>query len=119
MRSGKGAHQSPRLRHIDHRGHVHNEQIAILMWATEGAMLDYADKDNLIFNAQKQPMVDATREYTRENSLYWSWFESRMRLGPGDEVDIDLLEAYESLRSMSGRRRMSGHATAEPTSRPP
>jgi putative DNA primase/helicase len=72
---------------------------AILMWAIEGAMLDYADKDNAEFNALKAPMVAATKTYTRENSLYWQWFESRMRLGPLDEIRIDLLESFEQFKS--------------------
>ena len=61
-------------------------------------MLDYADTDNLLFNSLKQPMVKASHTYMRENSLYWQWVESKMRIGPLDEVDIDLLEAFESYK---------------------
>jgi hypothetical protein len=43
-------------------------------------------------------MVEATKTYSRENSLYWQWIESKMRLGPLDEVDIDLIEAYEQYK---------------------
>jgi putative DNA primase/helicase len=71
---------------------------AILMWAIQGAMLDYADKDHKIFNELKRPMVEATKTYSKENSLYWQWIESKMRLGPLDEVDIDLIEAYEQYK---------------------
>lgn len=75
---------------------VATEGPAILMWAIEGAMLDYADTDNTIFNMLKQPMVDAAYAYTRENSLYWQWVESRMRVAA--DADIDLSEAYEMFK---------------------
>jgi hypothetical protein len=78
---------------------VAEEGPAILMWMVQGAMLDYADKDHKIFNALKQPMVDAARAYSRENSLYWQWYEEKMRIGPLDEVDIDLLEAFDQYRA--------------------
>ena len=58
---------------------VEAEGPAILMWAIEGAMLDYADIDNMIFILLKREMVEATYRYTRENSLYWGWVESRCR----------------------------------------
>jgi putative DNA primase/helicase len=77
---------------------VKAEGPAILMWAVEGAMLDYADKDGKIFDQLKIPMEEAAKSYTRENSMYWQWIEARMRLGPLDEVDIDLLEAFEQFK---------------------
>jgi phage/plasmid-associated DNA primase len=75
---------------------VEAEGRAILMWAIEGAILDYADTDNLIFNTLKQPMVEATKAYTKENSIYWQWVEARMRVEP--DADIDLIEAYEMFK---------------------
>jgi P4 family phage/plasmid primase-like protien len=72
---------------------------AILMWAIEGAMIDYADTTDLEFDELTAPMVAAAKAYTRENSLYWQSFEARMRLGPLDELKIDLLEAFEQFKS--------------------
>jgi hypothetical protein len=80
---------------------IRDEGEAILMWAIEGAMLDYADTDRRIFNTAKQAMVEAAYAYTRETSLYWQWVEARMRLGPkeGPEaVNIDLLEGFEMFK---------------------
>jgi putative DNA primase/helicase len=75
---------------------VEAEGAAILMWAIEGAMLDYADTDNMIFDSLKQPMVDAAKAYTRENSPFWSWMEEHCTRGP--EHDMDLVEAFEHFK---------------------
>jgi hypothetical protein len=72
---------------------VATEGAAILMWAIEGAMLDFADTDHLIFNNLKQPMVEAAYTYSRENSLYWGWVEEHCEAGP--DADMDLLEAFK------------------------
>jgi putative DNA primase/helicase len=72
---------------------VATEGAAILMWAIEGAMLDFADKDNLIYNGLIQPMVDAAKGYTRENSPYWAWIDEHCTIAY--DADMDLLEAYQ------------------------
>jgi len=75
---------------------VATEGAAILTWAVEGAMLDYADAGGLIFSTLKQTMVEAAKAYTKENSLYWQWIEARMRTG--DDADVDFVEAFDSFR---------------------
>lgn len=62
-------------------------------------------------------MVEATKSYSRENSLYWQWIESKMRLGPLDEVGIDLVEAYEQFKPMCMRQPRSARATGARTSK--
>jgi hypothetical protein len=75
---------------------IRDEGPAILMWAIEGAMLDYADADNTMFNSLKRPMVEATYAYTRENSLYWGWVEEHC--ARDRSASMDFVDAFNSFK---------------------
>jgi P4 family phage/plasmid primase-like protien len=84
---------------------VATEGEAILMWAVEGAVLDYADKDNTFFNTLIAPMAEAALAYTEENSLYAEWIESEMEFGP--DKSVELLEAYQRFKDYVQRTTKS------------
>jgi hypothetical protein len=55
---------------------VAEEGPAILMWALEASIQDYASQGNAFYNSRVKEMKAAAREYTRENSIYRQWAEA-------------------------------------------
>jgi P4 family phage/plasmid primase-like protien len=73
---------------------VDKEGPAIMMWAIQNAVADYAEPHR--FNRLMKPAKAAAREYSREDSPIVHWIEDRMRIAP--EANIDFVDAFRGFR---------------------
>src|SRR5262249_35852871 len=77
---------------------VREEGPAIMLWALEASIADYADAEQAAYRELTAEMVTAARSYTRENSIFVQWVESR-QMQVGEDLSIDTMEAFDMFRA--------------------
>lgn len=87
---------------------VEEEAEAILMWALEQSVADYANPE--LFGELTEDLKDASKEYAKEDSLMHQWLDSEMELA--DDLDIDQPDAIEAyLKFVERITGKKGHVT--------
>lgn len=84
---------------------VAEEGPAVLTWAIQNAVLDYAEGGHARFHRLMASAKAAAAEYTRQDSTVVQWVESRMELGEGLEIDlVDAFTSYKDYQKSVGEK---------------